>query len=155
MQWARTTNTHRTHQMVQPSSSGKCTELVVHVTSIKSSLHSFACGLTQNISRYSGPGGDRDTFGNHWTARAGGGCFDAQYGTSFSAPAVAGGIALMLEANPSLTWRDVQGIIASTSTVVSEEDPSWVTNGAFLRHSNLYGFGIFDAVSAVIFSLTR
>ena len=115
-----------------------------------SNILAFLCLRSYTkISRYSGPGGDRDTFGNHWTARAGGGCFDAQYGTSFSAPAVAGGIALMLEANPSLTWRDVQGIIASTSTVVSEEDPSWVTNGAFLRHSNLYGFGIFDAVSAV------
>ena len=55
----------------------------------------------------------------------------------------------MLEANPNLTWRDIQGIIASTSRVVNNEDPSWVTNGASLQHSNLYGFGIFDATKAV------
>lgn len=97
----------------------------------------------------SAPGGDKDTFGNYWTALAGGGCFDASYGTSYATPAVSGGIALMLEANPGLGWRDVQGIIASTSRLVDIEEASWVTNAAFLQHSNLYGFGIFNARAAV------
>jgi len=37
-------------------------------------------------------------------------------GTSFSAPAVAGAIALMLEANPSLTPAEVKNILARTAT---------------------------------------
>lgn len=38
-------------------------------------------------------------------------CTDSHTGTSASAPMAAGIIALTLEANPSLTWRDVQHII--------------------------------------------
>ena len=39
-------------------------------------------------------------------------------GTSSAAPVAAGGIALILEANPALTWRDVKHILASTSDQV-------------------------------------
>jgi len=55
----------------------------------------------------------------------------------------------MLEANGSLTWRDVQGILATTSQQTDAEDPSWITNAAGLHHSNLYGFGVVDANAAV------
>jgi subtilisin-like proprotein convertase family protein len=86
---------------------------------------------------------------NMISALEGGGCGDEGAGTSYSAPLVAGVIALMLEANPTLTWRDVQGILATTSRQTDPDDPSWTSNAAGLHHSNLYGFGIVDAERAV------
>ena len=79
-------------------------------------------------------------------------------GTSSAAPTVSGVIALMLEANNTLTWRDVKHILASTSVQV---DPtrskeisgvtqySWVTNAANYKHHPWYGFGRVDAGAAI------
>jgi subtilisin-like proprotein convertase family protein len=75
-------------------------------------------------------------------------------GTSFSTPVVSGVIALMLEVNPDLGWRDVQGILALTARQTDPDDESWVTNGAGLHHSNKYGFGIVNANSAVTMAET-
>ena len=98
------------------------------------------------------PGGDITSgVTNFVTANLDGGCTDAGQGTSFSAPVVAGVVALMLEANPELTWRDVQSIIATTSQPVDNDDLDHtnVVNGANIWHSNFYGFGIIDASAAV------
>lgn len=97
----------------------------------------------------SGPGGDFDSLGNNIVASPGGGCEDASVGTSFSTPSVAGAIALVLEANPNIGWRDVQGILASTARKTDPDHPSWATNAAGFHHSNLYGFGVMDAKAAV------
>jgi subtilisin family serine protease len=71
-------------------------------------------------------------------------------GTSFACPVVAGVVALMLEANPDLTWRDVQAILASTAQPVQDEtDETIQVNSAGFYHSNKYGFGIVDADAAV------
>ncbi|MBE7490093.1 proprotein convertase P-domain-containing protein [bacterium] len=70
-------------------------------------------------------------------------------GTSSAAPLAAGVIALLLEANPSLTWRDVQHILARTSTRNLPEDPSWQENGAGIFHSHRFGFGRANAQAAV------
>lgn len=86
-----------------------------------------------------------------------GGCHDIGDGTSFATPAVAGVIALVLEANPDLTWREVQGVLAETATLTDSDDPSWIinhvsgstTNTAGFHHSYKYGFGIPDAAAAV------
>ena len=54
--------------------------------------------------------------------------WDADYGTSMSSPAVAGSIALWLEADPSLTAADVLDIIAETSgkdSFVTKEHIAW------------------------------
>lgn len=46
------------------------------------------------------------------------GCTDSHSGTSAAAPLAAGMIALMLQAQPCLTWRDVQHIIAMAAVKV-------------------------------------
>jgi len=99
----------------------------------------------------SGPGGDSSSYSNHVTAGVNGGCTNAGRGTAFSSPVVSGVVALMLQANPELTWRDVQGILATTSRRVANDrdDDTAQINGAGLWHSNLYGFGIVDAWAAV------
>ena len=77
----------------------------------------------------SAPGGDLEYSYSHWVAQPDGQCGNAGVGTSFAAPVVSGVVALMLQANASLTWRDVQGIIATTSRKTDPTDESWATNG--------------------------
>jgi len=98
----------------------------------------------------SAPGGDINHLSNNWVAHSGGGCHDIGPGTSFSAPVVAGGIALLLEANPELSWRDIQGILAETSQRVHPTSTSWTKNGADFEHSYEYGFGILDVEAAMV-----
>lgn len=97
----------------------------------------------------SAPGGDFDFYTNNLVAMAGGGCTEGGSGTSNACPVVSGILALVLQANNNLSWRDVQGIIASTSQQVKPDDPSWTTNSAGFHHSYVYGFGIVDATAAV------
>ena len=81
-------------------------------------------------------------------------------GTSSAAPTVSGVVALMLEANSDLTWRDVKHILATTADQVgSDTDYSytyqglvqyeWETNAAGYKFHNWYGFGKVDAAEAV------
>ena len=76
-------------------------------------------------------------------------------GTSFATPLTSGVIALMLEANPNLGYRDVQEILAYSARQVDASDPGWATNGADnwngggLHFSHDYGFGLVDAHAAV------
>ena len=75
-------------------------------------------------------------------------------GTSSATPAVAGVIALMLEANPALTYRDVQEILVRTATKNDAFDGSWITNGAGFHFSDLYGAGRVNAQAAVNMAVT-
>ncbi|MEZ6127158.1 MAG: S8 family peptidase [Planctomycetaceae bacterium] len=70
-------------------------------------------------------------------------------GTSFSSPLVAGVIALMLEANPGLSYRDVADILAHTSDLVDSSNADWLQNGAGLWVNHSYGFGLINADAAV------
>lgn len=85
-------------------------------------------------------------------------------GTSSAAPTVTGGVALMLEANPKLTWRDLRLILAKTSRKIDENhqpirlalsggtyvaEPGWTKNAAGLWFHNWYGYGLVDAAAAV------
>ena len=87
-------------------------------------------------------------------------------GTSSATPNVSATIALMLEANPNLTVRDIKYILAKTAkhvdssfagvastnvisgnTIVLEQ--GWTTNAAGYSFSNRYGFGAVDTTAAV------
>lgn len=75
------------------------------------------------------------------------------HGSSFSAALVSATVALMLEANPALGWRDVQDILALTAR--PDPDQAAAANGARgangggLVHSRDLGFGLLDAEAAV------
>lgn len=72
-------------------------------------------------------------------------CTDEFKGTSSSAPLAAGIIALVLQANPNLSWRDVQHLIVNTAQVTSPVDEGWVDNGAGFHFNHKFGFGRLDA----------
>lgn len=72
-----------------------------------------------------------------------GDCTNTFGGTSSAAPTATGVVALMLEKNPALTWRDVKHLIALGATQVDEEDEDgWHTNANGYHHNNKYGFGL-------------
>ena len=81
-------------------------------------------------------------------------------GTSSAAPVAAGAIALLLEANPNLTWRDIKHILAVSATQVDANieakvideyiaEPAWTTNAAGYKFHNWYGFGGIDVAAAL------
>ncbi len=70
-------------------------------------------------------------------------------GTSAAAPMVTGVVALILEANPRLSWRDVRKILAMSAKKNDPANIDWVKNGAGLWVSHSYGFGVVDAAAAV------
>ncbi|MCA9293633.1 MAG: S8 family serine peptidase [Phycisphaerales bacterium] len=74
--------------------------------------------------------------------------------TSAAAPIVAGVVALMLEANPNLTWRDVQHILAETADRNDPADSSWFQNSVGNWYSDKYGFGRVNADAAVAAAAT-
>lgn len=75
-------------------------------------------------------------------------------GTSSATPAAAGIVALMLEANPNLGWRDVQAILIRSAKKVKPSDPDWVNNAAGLHFNHNFGAGLIDAEAAVALSKT-
>ncbi|XP_031432777.1 neuroendocrine convertase 1-like [Clupea harengus] len=75
----------------------------------------------------------------------GDGCITEFAGTSSAAPTAAGIIALVLEANPDLTWRDIQHLISRTAKVPHPKEPGWILNGAGFHVHDRYGFGLLDA----------
>jgi len=70
-------------------------------------------------------------------------------GTSASAPMVAGIAALMLQANPTLGWRDVKEILIRTARPIDTGDSGWVNNNAGIKFNPWYGAGLVDAEEAV------
>lgn len=70
-------------------------------------------------------------------------------GTSSACPLGAGVVALMLEANPNLGWRDVQHILIESARKCEPFNSQWVQNGAGYWVNYKYGFGAIDASAAV------
>jgi subtilisin-like proprotein convertase family protein len=75
-------------------------------------------------------------------------------GTSSSTPAVAGVVALMLQANANLTYRDVQEILMRTATTNDPNNGGWVTNGAGFDFHHSYGSGLVNAQAATAMAAT-
>jgi len=84
-----------------------------------------------------------------------GSAYSNMQGTSFATPIVSGIVALMLQANPNLGYRDVQEILSLTARKVNDPATQWSNNGANnwngggMHVSNDYGFGEVDARAAV------
>ncbi|XP_050995797.1 proprotein convertase subtilisin/kexin type 4 isoform X2 [Acomys russatus] len=72
-------------------------------------------------------------------------CTDKHTGTSASAPLAAGMIALALEANPLLTWRDLQHLVVRASRPAQLQAEDWRINGVGRQVSHHYGYGLLDA----------
>jgi len=70
-------------------------------------------------------------------------------GTSSAAPLVSGVVALMLQANPKLGWRDVQEVLIRSAAMTQPENPGWFTNSAKIRFNHEFGAGRVDAAAAV------
>ena len=86
-------------------------------------------------------------------------------GTSAATPVVAGVVALMLDANENLGWRDVQNILSvsashtgsahGSASGTGNEIGAWFSNGAAnwngggMTYHLSYGFGMVDAYAAV------
>lgn len=82
-------------------------------------------------------------------------CTDDHTGTSAAAPLAAGMIALVLEANRNLTWRDVQHIVVWTSDVEPLKDnQGWKKNSVGLMYNSRFGFGLLDAEAMVKTAMT-
>jgi Ca2+-binding RTX toxin-like protein/subtilisin-like proprotein convertase family protein len=120
-----------------------------------------ATGLNQDIST------DRtgtDGYNNGSGTPNGEPDYAAFNGTSAAAPVTSGVVALILQANPGLGWRDVQDILAYSArhvgsamngAPIASESDTWTFNragnwnGGGLHFSNDYGFGLVDATTAV------
>jgi len=74
-------------------------------------------------------------------------------GTSAAAPMVTGVVALLLEANTDLSWRDVRKILAESARKNDAMNADWLKNGAGLWVNHNYGFGLVDAKKAVDLAL--
>jgi subtilisin family serine protease len=70
-------------------------------------------------------------------------------GTSSAAPVVSGVTALVLQANPSLNWRDVKEIYIRSATRNDSGDSDWARNGAGFWFNHKYGAGLINASEAV------
>ncbi|VDP38546.1 unnamed protein product [Heligmosomoides polygyrus] len=76
-------------------------------------------------------------------------CTNTHTGTSASAPLAAGIVALTLEANPELTWRDLQHIVIRAAKPINLRAGDWVTNGVGRNVSHSFGYGLMDAGTMV------
>ena len=76
------------------------------------------------------------------------GCTQKHSGTSASAPMAAGILALALEVNPHLTWRDIQHLVVLSSDSDGLHG-NWVKNGMGYKASTEFGFGVLNAYKLV------
>ena len=134
------------------------------------SIHTIAVGAFDSQSRqawYSEPGanlvivspssGSSPALGKTTTDRTGAngyvaGDYESDFGgTSSATPTSAGVVALMLEANPNLGWRDVLDILMSSAKKVNPGDTDWKTPvaPANINHNHKFGAGLVDATAAV------
>ncbi len=75
-------------------------------------------------------------------------------GTSAASPLAAGVVALILDANPALTWRDVTGVLIDSARKNDAGNGNWLVNATGRDVNINYGFGAVDAEAAVQTALT-
>ncbi len=90
--------------------------------------------------------------------------YSAFNGSSAAAPLVSGAAALLLEAYPEASWRDIKHFLAVTARQLQPDlkpitrfingqtvtiEQGWVTNAAGIAFSNAFGFGGLSVVEAV------
>lgn len=156
------------------NSGGKGEDDSANYSELTSNIYTLVVGATTskgNRAFYSEPGAnmvitapsgnvrgdprDDGGLGITTTDRTGGAGYDpSNYtstfnGTSSSCPAVAGAIAVMLEKNPNLGWRDVHEILIRTAVKFNPGESGWLTNAAGLHFNNDYGAGLIDVTAAV------
>ena len=56
---------------------------------------------------------------------------------------------MLLEANPKLSWRDLQHLVVNTSRMTDRTDKGWQKNGAGHHVNHKYGFGVLDTAALV------
>ena len=107
--------------------------------------YSEACSSTMSTTYSSGSSGERKVI----TTDLHNGCTSGHTGTSASAPMAAGVVALVLEANPELNWRDVQHITIRNSHVANLRASDWRVNSLGRNYSHSFGYGVMDASGMV------
>ena len=140
------------------------------------SIHTISIGATDSLGArayYSEPGSnvvvcapssgelgittvDRTGSNGYNTATsANGGDYTNDFGgTSSSTPSAAGVVALMLEKNPNLGWRDVQEILIRSAYQFRPADAGWLDNAAGIHFHHDFGAGLIDAQTAVTMAAT-
>ena len=74
-------------------------------------------------------------------------------GTSAAAPIAAGVIALLLESNPNLSYRDVKHLLVYTTSVDQlTQHRGWRMNAAGFLYNSRFGFGLIDAEALLVAS---
>ncbi|XP_078690622.1 furin-like isoform X4 [Branchiostoma floridae x Branchiostoma belcheri] len=103
------------------------------------------CSSTLATTYSSGSGAERQIVSTDLRHR----CTESHTGTSASAPLAAAIVALTLEANPNLTWRDLQHIVVRTARPDNLNADDFTTNAAGYKVSHAFGFGLMDAGAMV------
>ncbi|XP_072338235.1 proprotein convertase subtilisin/kexin type 4-like isoform X2 [Scyliorhinus torazame] len=103
--------------------------------------YSEACASTLTTTYSSGSRAEKQIVTTDLRLR----CTEKHTGTSASAPLAAGIIALALEANPTLTWRDMQHLVVRASKPLHLKADDWAKNGVGRKVSHHYGYGLLDA----------
>lgn len=113
-------------------------------------LYDEKCPSTMGVV-YTGDIGEskRESYGDLVTTSLFNQCVESFSGTSCAAPLAAGVFALVLQANPDLTWRDMQHLVVETALKNDPQSSSWNTNAAGHSYNNCYGFGVLNALSLV------
>jgi len=103
--------------------------------------YSEACSSTLASTYSSGSSGERKVV----TTDLHHDCTSSHTGTSASAPMAAGIIALVLEANKNLNWRDVQHLTVRCAHNANLRANDWSVNALGRNFSHSFGYGIMDA----------
>ncbi len=70
-------------------------------------------------------------------------------GTSAACPVAAGVVALLLQSQPTLGWRDVKEILIRSATKNHDADAGWFNNAAGFDFNDKYGAGLINAGAAI------